>query len=316
MIHTSWGGTRAEAWTSSDILSAQPEYKGEVEGFAKAWAAHKADPDKVKNPMNANSPSVLYNGMIHPILNYAIQGAIWYQGESNAGKAYAYRSLFPTMIQNWRKDWKQGDFSFFWVQLAPFDPGKEKAQIGISNWAELREAQSMTLKLAKSGEAVITDLGDEKDIHPTPKDQVGQRLALIARATVYGEKVEYSGPRYKEMKVDGNKAILSFSHIGGGLEAKNLVLTERGNHKEWRIKEGSAKGLMGFLVCGEDQKFHPAKAEIVGDSVVVTCDEVAKPVAVRYGWANHPECNLYNKAGLPASPFRTDSFPGITQPKQ
>lgn len=313
MIHTSWGGTRAEAWTSPAVLAADQDYKGELEKFHKDYEAYKKDTQNVKNPMNANSPSVLYNGMIAPILNYTIAGAIWYQGESNAGKAYAYRTLFPMMIKNWRADWKQGDFPFYFVQLAPFtavnkDPGE-------SNWAELREAQSLTLKIPNAGQAVITDLGDENDIHPTPKQPVGERLALIARNKVYGEKVEYSGPVFKEMKIEGNKAVLTFDHADG-LETKNLVLVPRDKHKEWRIQDGTAKELMGFTICGEDKKFHNAKAEIVNGTVVVTCDDVAKPVAVRYGWAQHPVVNLYNKAGLPASPFRTDDFPGVTQPKK
>jgi len=314
LISTNVGGTRAEAWTSQAALDAHPEFKFEHENFAKALEAHKKDPDKVKNPLGPNSPSALYNGMIYPILNYTIKGAIWYQGESNAGKAYQYRTLFPLMIKNWREDWKQGEFPFYWVQLAPFQAVAKEP--GESNWAELREAQTMTLKLPYTGQAVITDLGDETDIHPTPKQPVGERLALIARAKDYGEKIEYSGPVYKDLKVEGNKAVLSFDHVSGGLEAKNIVLVPRDKHKEWRVQPGSAKELLGFTICGEDKKFHPARAEIVGDKVVVTCDAVAKPVAVRYGWAQHPVVNLYNKAGLPASPFRTDDFPGVTAPKK
>lgn len=317
IIHTSWGGTRAEAWTSKEELDSKDEFKHEHANFAKALEAHKADPTKVKTPLNANSPSVLYNGMIHPILNYAIKGAIWYQGESNAGQAYRYRTLFPLMIQNWRKDWKRGDLPFFWVQLAPFT-GVNKEPVE-SNWAELREAQTMTLKLPNSGQAVITDFGNEYDIHPTPKQPVGERLALIAEATVYGEKVEYSGPVFKEMKVEGNKAILSFTHLGGGLVAKELepTLKRENGGAAWRVKDSAQAPLLtGFTICGEDHKFYNARAEIVGDTVVVTCDQVTKPVAVRYGWSNHPLCGLFNKAGLPASPFRTDDFPGKTQPKQ
>jgi sialate O-acetylesterase len=279
----------------------------------RAREKKQKEPEKVQNPLHANSPAALYNGMIHPLLNYTVKGAIWYQGESNAGQAYRYRALFPMMIKNWRDDFKNPDLTFLFVQLAPFtavnkDPGE-------SNWAELREAQTMTLKLPHTGQAVITDLGDEVDIHPTPKLPVGERLALIARAKDYGEKIEYSGPMYKEMKIEGNKAVLSFDH-GDGLTMKNVVLVPRDRHKEWRVQDGSAKELMGFTMCGEDKKFYPAKAEIVGDKVVVTCDAVTKPVAVRYGWAQHPVCNLYNKAGLPASPFRTDDFPGITVPKK
>jgi sialate O-acetylesterase len=301
MIHTSWGGTRAEAWTSKELL--------EIFNFKD---------DKFKG--NPNECSVLYNGMIHPILNYAIKGAIWYQGESNAGQAYQYRTLFPLMIVNWRKDWKQGDFPFLFVQLAPFTAVAKEP--GDSNWAELREAQTMTLRLPHTGQAVITDFGNVQDIHPTPKQPVGERLSLIARAQTYGEKVEYSGPTYKGLKVDGNKAVLSFDHTGGGLLSKELAETTVKNRAgkdqtAYRVKPDSEGApLVGFTVCGEDKKFYPAKGEIVGETVVVTCEQVDKPVAVRYGWAQYPVCNLYNKAGLPASPFRTDDFPGVTQPKK
>lgn len=316
IIHTSWGGTRAEAWTSKEVLDKHPGFKFEHENFAKSLEAYSKDTKGQKNPLGPNSPSALYNGMIYPILNTTIKGAIWYQGESNAGKAYAYRTLFPMMIENWRKDFKQGDFPFYWVQLAPFLPVKKDPS--DSNWAELREAQSMTLKLPNSGQAVITDLGNEYDIHPTPKRPVGERLSKIARAQVYGEKLVYSGPVYKSLKVEGSNAVLNFDHVGGGLVGLELVPTLVRDGKPgaaWRTngKEGS---LVGFTVCGEDKKFYPAKATIQGDTVVVGSDAVARPMAVRYGWADHPVANLFNKEGLPASPFRTDDFPAITAPKQ
>jgi sialate O-acetylesterase len=306
LIHTSWGGTRAEAWTSRAMLDHHPVYKGE---------------DRPAKP-HQNTASALYNGMIHPLLNYRIKGAIWYQGESNAGKAYAYRELFPMMIQNWRKDWGQGDFPFYFVQLAPWLQAAKEP--GESTWAELREAQTMTLKLPHTGMAVITDLGHEFDIHPTPKQPVGERLSLIARAKTYGEKVVYSGPMFKGAKFDGNRAVISFDHVGHGLVAREMEATDiRTNQKTgqsgaaWRVKEGSKEGaeLMGFTVCGSDTKFHNAKAEIVKDQVVVTCEAVPQPVAVRYGWADHPIVNLFNREGLPASPFRTDDFPGVTMGK-
>jgi sialate O-acetylesterase len=288
LIHTSWGGTRAEAWTSRAVLEADSAYKDE---YVKFDAAREKGPSK-----NANDPSVLYNGMIAPLIPYAIKGAIWYQGESNAGKAYAYRTLFPTMIKNWRDDWKQGDFPFLFVQLAPWQ--KIEKEPKESAWAELREAQLMTAqKCPKTGMAVITDVGDEKDIHPRAKEPVGERLALAARAIAYGEKIDYSGPMYASMKVEGNKAILSFSHLGGGLVEKGGPLT-------------------GFTIAGEDRKFHNAQANIQDDKIIVTCDQVEKPVAVRFGWANFPVVNLWNKAGLPASPFRTDDWPGVTAPKK
>ena len=181
----------------------------------------------------------------------------------------------------------------------------------------------MTPKLKNTGMAVITDFGDEGDIHPAPKRPVGERLALAARAVTYGEKIVYSGPMYKSVKFDGGKAIVSFDHVGGGLVGKEFETFPSRNAKApktsmmHRIKERSSENpaLMGFTVCGKDQVFHDAKAEIAGDTVVVTSTAVAEPIAVRFGWANHPLCNLFNRDGLPASPFRTDTFPGVTQPK-
>jgi sialate O-acetylesterase len=314
LIHTSWGGTRAEAWTSRAVLESHPEWQGEFaayerekanypqalekykEAAAKAKAEGKPPPRAPGKPPHANSPSALYNGMIAPLIPYAIRGAIWYQGESNAGKAYEYRKLFPVMIQNWRDDWKQGDFPFLFVQLAPFQAIVSEPQ--ESAWAELREAQLLTSQnLKNTGMAVITDVGDPKDIHPQQKEPVGGRLALAAQALAYGQPTEYSGPIYESLKVDGNKAVLHFKHIGKGLEAKGDKLT-------------------GFTVAGEDHKFHNARAVIVGDTVVVWSDAVEKPVAVRYGWANCPVVNLWNRDGLPASPFRTDDFPMVTGPKK
>lgn len=323
LLSTNVGGTRAEAWTSRRALVSRPEYRQEVEKFEQALQQFRAagkTPDAGKagqkapaGPLNANSPSALYNGMIAPLLPYTIRGAIWYQGESNAGKPAAYRSLFPLMIRNWREDWKQGEFPFFFVQLAPFMKIKEEP--GDSNWAELREAQALTARtVPNTGMAVITDLGHEADIHPTPKQAVGERLARIARATVYGEKVEYSGPEYDGMRVEGNKVVLRFRHLDGGLEARELAPTDARKDKDgnvrgsaWRVKPDSRGAeLLGFTVAGEDKKFHTAKARIEGDAVIVWSDQVEKPVAVRYGWADHPVANLFNKEGLPASPFRTD----------
>jgi sialate O-acetylesterase len=320
LIHTSWGGTRAEAWTSRPVLELHEEWKTEFPAYLQAKARYLTafdkyigdlkrfrdlmekdeDPGSLPTaptfPRNPNSPSVLYNAMIAPLIPYAIKGAIWYQGESNAGKAYAYRKLFPTMIQNWRDDWKQGDFPFFFVQLAPFMAIVSEPQ--ESAWAELREAQLLTSLHCKStGMAVITDVGDPKDIHPQKKEPVGARLALAARGIAYGQEIEYSGPVYDKMTVKDGKAILHFRHVGKGLEAKDGP-------------------LHGFTIAGSDHKFYNAKAEIQGDTVLVSCDKVAEPVAVRYGWANCPVVNLWNKDGLPASPFRTDDFPGVTAQKR
>jgi sialate O-acetylesterase len=233
--------------------------------------------------------------MIAPLVPYAVRGAIWYQGESNAGKAYEYRTLFPAMIRDWRKQWGR-DFPFLLVQLAPFM--KITTQPGDSNWAELREAQYRATKvLPKVGMAVITDVGEENDIHPKKKAPVGNRLALLARKIAYGEGIVAMGPEYKSMKVEGNRAVLTFDNVGAGLECRGEKLT-------------------GFAVAGADRKFHNAEAEIRGDTVVVHSPAVEKPVAVRFGWANYPVVNLWNKDGLPATPFRTDDWPGITQPKE
>lgn len=290
LIHTSWGGTRIETWMSKAALAAA--------------GVKETTPDKP----GANSASALYNGMLFPILNYSVKGAIWYQGESNAGAGYKYRTLHNGMIESWRNEFKNPDLAFHFVQLAPFTAVQPKP--GESSWAELREAQTLTLKLKNTGMAVITDFGNEYDIHPTPKRPVGERLALAARATTYGEKIVFMGPLYQSVKFEGKKAVLTFDHVGGGLVSKEMVktLVNAKGGAAWRVKEGSSDGaaLVGFTVAGKDKVFHHAKAEIVGSTVVVTSDAVAEPTAVRFGWANHPVCNLFNREGLPASPFRTD----------
>jgi sialate O-acetylesterase len=323
LIHTSWGGTRAEAWTRHEVLTSQPEWKGEFPAYERAKADYPKAHEKFKaeqakragetaknkqegkNPptarppidpaKNSNSPSVLYNAMIAPLIPFGIKGAIWYQGESNAGQAYLYRKLFPAMIQNWRDDWKRGDFPFLFVQLAPWQRIVKEPQ--ESAWAELREAQLRTAQnLPHAAMAVITDVGDPKDIHPRNKEPVGARLALAARAAAYGEPIEYSGPIFDSMVIKDNTAVLSFKHVGKGLEARDGSLT-------------------GFTIAGEDHRFHNAQAEIKDDKVYVSCQEVKRPAAVRYGWADCPVVNLWNKDGLPASPFRTDDFPMVTGPK-
>lgn len=270
IISTNYGGTPAEAWTSRAKLESSDEMKPLLE-------------IKGKGP---STPTVLYNAMIAPLVPYAIRGAIWYQGESNAGNAKLYRTLFPAMIADWRQAFGQGDFPFLFVQLAPFMAKTDEPV--QSGWAELREAQLLTLTASpNTGMAVITDLGDEKDIHPKQKQPVGARLARAARKLAYGEDLVFSGPAFKGMKVEGDKAVLSFDHTGGGLVAKDGPLT-------------------GFAIAGPDGKFVKAQAEIRGATVVVSSPEVKEPKAVRYGWANFPVVNLTNQEGLPASPFRTD----------
>jgi sialate O-acetylesterase len=323
LIHTSWGGTAAEAWSSPGALEENPNlrpiltrHKEALTAYPKAKAKYDEDlakwkeavqkakdagqrsprpPQAPMGPENPNSPSGLYNAMIAPLIPYTIRGAIWYQGESNAGRAYQYRDLFPTMIRSWWNAWGkegQSEFAFLFVQLANFMAVKEEPD--ESSWAELREAQTMTLELSNTGMAVIIDIGDAKDIHPKNKQDVGKRLALWALANTYGKEVVYSGPLYKSMTKKDNQIILSFNHVGGGLVAK------------------SGETLKGFAIAGADRKFVWADAKIDGNKVVLSSAKVADPIAARYAWADNPVCNLYNKEGLPASPFRTDTWPGVT----
>jgi len=323
LIHTSWGGTPAEAWTSRPMLEDNPDFQPILKRYDDAVAnypqAMKQYEEKLKQwkeksaqarkdgknpprrprtpfgPDHPHSPAGLYNAMIAPLIPYAIQGAIWYQGESNAGRAYQYRELFPTMIQCWRQNWGQGDFPFLFVQLANFMA--QKPEPADSAWAELREAQLMTLRLPETGMAVIIDIGEANDIHPKNKQDVGKRLALWALANTYGKKIVYSGPLYKSMERKGKNIVLHFDHVDGGLVAKGGE-------------------LKGFAIAGKDRKFVWADAKIEGDTVVVSSAEVSRPAAVRYAWADNPVCNLYNEAGLPASPFRTDAWPGVTADAQ
>ncbi|MEP6734154.1 MAG: sialate O-acetylesterase [Chryseolinea sp.] len=241
-------------------------------------------------------PTLLFNAMINPILHAGIAGVIWYQGESNAGRAYQYRTAFPLMIQDWRRHWNQGDVPFYFVQLASFNSANGDSEHG-STWAELREAQTMTLSLPHTGMAVTTDIGEANDIHPRNKQDVGKRLAAVALHDAYAKDVVFSGPVYQSMKVEGDKVRIVFGSKGSGLMVKD--------------KYGYLKG---FELAGSDQKFHYAKAWIEGGDVVVSCEGVSTAVAVRYGWADNPEdCNLFNKEGFPASPFRSDTWKGITE---
>jgi len=272
LINTSVGGTTAERWTKREALEASPD---------------------LKILAGKGGASTLYNAMIAPLIPYTIRGVIWYQGESNLDRAFQYRTLFPSMIANWRSDWKQGDFPFGFVQIAPY---RYKGQ-NPENWAELCEAQLMTLKnVPNTGMAVTMDIGDVGNIHPKNKQEVGRRLALWAMAKVYGSKqLVYSGPIYKSMKIKGNKIVLNFEHCGSGLTA------------------GDGKSLLEFTIAGSDKVFLPGKAEIIGNTIVVSGDKVTNPVAVRYAWHDDAQPNLVNMEGLPASPFRTDSWKGVTE---
>lgn len=241
-------------------------------------------------------PSQLFNAMIAPITRYGIKGGLWYQGESNTYQAYTYRTLFADLITNWRNKWGY-EFPFFWVQLANFQA--TVAQPAESDWAELRESQSKTLALPQTGQAVIIDIGEAFDIHPRNKQDVGLRLALAALKVAYGKDLVYSGPVYQSMKTEGNKIVLSFTNTGSGLMTKD--------------KYGYVKG---FTIAGADKKFVWARAEIQGNTVIVYSESVSSPVAVRYAWASNPDdASLYNKEWLPASPFRTDAWPAITEGK-
>jgi sialate O-acetylesterase len=299
LIGTYWGGSPAEVWMSHEVLAANPDYKRDIlDAYAATVEKNQGNPKTQRPPWK---PSELYNGMIAPLVPYAFKGAIWYQGESNAGRAKQYRTLFADMIRNWRHDWAEGDFTFLAVQLAPYDKNKKRTMEVIaekpveSDWAELREAQLLaTQVLPKVGMAVITDVGEKDDIHPKKKEPVGARLALAARGIAYGEKIEYSGPIYKSMKVQDGKAVLTFDHAKCGLEARGGALT-------------------GFAICGADKNFVWGQAEIQGDKVVVSNSQVPQPVVVRYGWSDYPVVNLWNQVGLPATPFRTDDFPMTTK---
>lgn len=321
LINTSWGGSPAEVWIRHDLLAAHPDYQRDIldpypeqarrhqEELAKWEAEAETLRKEGKQPSRGRPwtpwrPSELYNGMIAPLVPYGIRGAIWYQGESNADRAWQYRTLFPDMIRNWRVDWDQGDFAFLAVQLAPWDRNRNRApheiagEIGESPWAELREAQVLATKVLPAvGLAVITDVGDKDDIHPAKKEPVGRRLSLLARSIAHRERLVANGPLYRKMKVKDGRVMLDFEHVGGGLET-------RGGE------------LRGFTICGADRKFVPAMAEIEGRRVVVHTPLVPEPVAVRYGWADYPIVNLFNREGLPASPFRTDDFPMTTAPKE
>jgi sialate O-acetylesterase len=275
LINSNIGGTTAERWMRKEAIESNADLAG------------------ITSPQGASD---LYNAMIVSLAPYAIAGAIWYQGESNAERAIQYRKLMPAMIKSWRDTFGQGDFPFLMVQLAPFKDISPEPQ--ESDWAELREAQLMTVQTTpKVGMAVITDVGEEKDIHPQKKEPVGARLAIAARAIAYGEKIEPIGPVFDKMTVKDGKAVLTFTHLGGGLVAK----------------DGELKG---FTIAGDDKKFVNALAKVDGDTVVVSSDKVAKPAAVRFGWANFPVVNLWSKAGLPATPFRTDSWPAVTDGKK
>lgn len=329
LMGTNWGGTAAEGWTSRKTFESIPELKGLLEPAEarlaaydpavaqanyekqlvvwkeqaeKAKAEGKPEPRKPGPPQspatNPNFPANLYNAMIAPLLPLSIKGAIWYQGESNVPRAAQYRRLFPAMIANWRKDFAQGDFPFYFVQLAPFSYSRGNPTADPTPCAELWESQLVTLRtVPNTGMAVTTDIGDIKDIHPKNKQEVGRRLALWALAQQYGKKdLVFSGPLYTTSTLDGSKVRIQFEH-GKGLKSRD------------------GQPLSHFTIAADDKNFVPAQATIEGETLVVQSPAVSKPVAVRFAWRDDAEPNLVNGADLPASPFRTDSFPLVTEGK-
>lgn len=318
MINNAWGGSACEAWINRDLLTKTPTFQPLIERWMldeKTFAdlSKKTDLNEdqkkqlaaLQGRMRGNArPANIYNGVLSSHLGYGIRGAIWYQGESNASRAYQYRDLFPLMIQNWRDEWGQGDFPFYWVQLADFKA--EKPEPADSDWAELREAQTMTMKrLKNTGEAVIIDIGEGKDIHPKNKVDVGRRLARWALAETYKVPgIPCRSPLYKSMEKQGDKIVLTFENI----VSNPKVTPPQTGWRPFDVNEPRS-----FAIAGEDKKFVWASAKILPDGrIEVSSDKVKNPVAVRYAWADNPVVNMYSSAGLPLTPFRTDDWPGVT----
>ncbi len=313
LIFSAVGGTKAEWWTSSQAFETDPNLKEPLEDYHKraaafsseqaayekdqaAWkeAAQKAkaegkeEPKSPRGPRSIHSLGSLFNGMIAPLTRYAIAGVIWYQGESDAEQWMLYRKVFPAMISDWRKHWGRKDLPFLYVQLPNYRQRSDRP--GDADWARQRESQLMTLATPNTAMAITIDVGDPNTIHPTNKQPVGLRLSLAAQKLVYGRDVVYSGPIMDTIKFQAGQAVVTFKHAENGLVAKGDKLT-------------------GFAMAGENRRFQWADAVIKGSTVVVTCPKVTEPVSLRYGWASNPDCNLYNKDGIPASPFRSDDWP-------
>ena len=331
LINTSWSGTPVQDWTSAAAMRSEPTAREAYETWLAAtppydankaeeeyqkklaeWkvAAEKAKADGTKAPSQPKKQkrgpgsARLYNGMIAPLIPYGIAGAIWYQGETNAlDKTYVfYEKWFPLMINNWRKDWGQGDFPFYYVQLANFMKTEEQPSDG--GWPRVQEAQLHVLKTVPNvGMAVTIDIGEADNIHPKNKQGVGQRLALWARTKMYGQnKIAFSGPIFKSAEKQGDKFVITFDYVDGGLVAM------AGPTAASAPTSAAAASVKGFAIAGADRQFVWAEAKIEGDKVIVWSKDVTDPIAVRYAWANNPVCNLYNSEGLPASPFRTDNL--------
>jgi sialate O-acetylesterase len=321
LIYATLGGTSAECWVSAETLRSRPEFKDILDGYEaskaaypkaneqylamlSAWQAMKPTerneqkpPQPPMGPQHPKRPSGLFNFMIAPLQEFTVKGAIWYQGEGNASRAIQYRQLFPALISSWRQQWGLGDFPFLFVQLAAYRKANPEPE--DTDWAWLREAQAMTLTLPNTGMAVAIDAGHQTNIHPPDKPTVGTRLAAAALKVAYGRDLVASGPTFQRLTISGSQAVLDFDNLGGGLVTKAV---EADGHFV------SPDSLRGFAVCGPDQRFYWADAVIRGRQVVVSSSQVSSPVAVRYAWANFPLCNLYNREGFPAVPFRTDQF--------
>jgi sialate O-acetylesterase len=298
LIDNSWGGSACDAWIPRARMEGNPLYATQLTNWDAIAAAYEKDkdPKKAEQLVGNARPANLWNARVMPVLGYGIRGAIWYQGESNAGRAYQYREMFPLMITSWREEWKQGEFPFYFVQLADFMA--EQPQPTESAWAELREAQTMTQdKLPKTGQAVIIDIGEGTDIHPRNKLDVARRLARWALKNDYGRDVVAHSPRYESMAAKDGTVTVKFKDIGPAPGLRT-------------IDENQVKG---FQIAGADKRWVWAEARIMGpDQVAVRSFAVPEPVAVRYAWGDNPVCNLYNQAGLPVTPFRTDDWPGVT----
>jgi sialate O-acetylesterase len=339
LINSCYGGTPIETWMSKAALTSDPDFKmvydhwdhvfRQVNLNIEIYESEKKDVEvlnraaaaggytgaaKMEEPvMPKKFPSRLYNGMIAPLAPYGIGGFLWYQGEANADHfAPLYRKLFPALITSWRQAWGQGDLPFIYVQIANWT--ERHGSPVESDWAVLREAQRLTLALPKTGMAVAIDQGDADDIHPKDKQETGRRLALAAEAVAYGKSLVYSGPLYDSLTGEGSQLRLKFKSVGGGLVTKPLepssgtwqLVFASPDHRDVELElksSGATTEPTGFALAGADRKFFWAEAQIDGDTVVVHSDKVKEPKFVRYAWANNPACNLYNKEGLPASPF-------------
>ncbi|CAL1520185.1 sialate O-acetylesterase [Chitinophaga sp. MM2321] len=293
IINSSWGATVSETWTSREALAADDAFK-ELMAATPPLDSSQGDRYQAFSTNPSCYPSLLFNAMVHPFLNYGIKGILWYQGESNAGRAYQYRKAFPLLIRDWRNHWKE-ILPFYFVQISSFNAGNGDSQHG-STWAELREAQTMALSIPNTGMAVTIDIGSATEIHPQNKQDVARRLAATALHELYNIPQVHSGPAYKAMKTKAGQAIITFNDIGSGLMVKD--------------RYGYIKG---FEIAGADRKFHYAKAYLAGDSVIIYNEQVSEPFSVRYGWADDAgACSLYNIEGFPAGPFRVDNWPEIT----